>query len=108
MPHKQFFGDAEHEFRLTAPTIKELERVTGCGIGALIKRVIARDFHHGDISETIRLALIGGGADPAEASALVNAYAVDRPLSQTYPLAVAILENLWAGEPQKEATDAAE
>jgi hypothetical protein len=96
--HKAFFGDAERQFRLTAPMIRELERKTGAGIGALIRRVIARDFFHADLVETIRLALIVGGANPAEAFSLVNAYVIDRPLTETYALALAILENLFAGD----------
>lgn len=49
--------------------------------------------------ETIRLGLIGGGAKPEDAAALVGTYAASRPLAETYPLAVAILECVWFGTP---------
>jgi hypothetical protein len=97
MTHRVFFGDREREFRLGPKLIPELERLTGVGIGTLCKRLFAGDFSHADIIETIRLGLIGGGADPFDASTLVKVYASDAPLSASYPLAVSILEALWFG-----------
>lgn len=106
MNHKAFFGDAERTFRLTPKLIVELERKTGVGIGALITRVVGRQFTHADLSETIRLGLIGGGTSPGEAEALVLTYASSRPLAETYPLALAILMALWSGasDDEKSAT----
>lgn len=95
--HHEFFGDAERDFRLTPRLIGELERLTDAGIGALCKRLFAGEFNHKDICETIRLALIGGGADPQEAANLVAVYASDAPLGRVYPLAVSILEATWFG-----------
>jgi hypothetical protein len=106
LTHKAFFGDAEYAFRITPELIVELERKTGAGIGGLCRRLFAGDFKHADIIETIRLALIGGGTSPVNADALVAAYAVARPLSEIYPLAVSILEFLWFGS-KKGAGDAA-
>lgn len=95
--HREFFGDRERDFRITPKLIAELERLTGVGIGALCKRLFAGDFSHADICETIRLALIGGGAEPQEAANLVAVYASDAPLGRVYPLAVAILQATWFG-----------
>jgi hypothetical protein len=103
--HRQFFGDADRDFRLTPELILELERKTGAGIGGLCRRLFVGDFHHIEILETIRLALIGGGANPEEAAALTTAYAASRPLAETFPLAVAILETAWFGRAQEAATD---
>ena len=103
--HQTFFGDAEYSFRLTAPLIIELERATGTGIGALCARLFAKQFSQTDITETIRLALIGGGTDPKRAVQIIASYAVDRPLSEIYPLAVAILDDLWFGQPNHEAVN---
>jgi hypothetical protein len=97
MTHRVFFGDRERDFKITPKLIAELERQTGVGVGALCKRLFAGDFSHADIVETIRLGLIGGGADPFDASTLVKVYASDAPLSTSYPLAVSILEALWFG-----------
>jgi hypothetical protein len=103
LTHRAFFGDSERDFRITPELIVELERKTGAGIGGLCRRLFAGDFKHADVTETIRLALIGGGTSPKEADALTNAYAVNRPLSEIYPLAVSILETLWFGAKKGEA-----
>jgi len=107
MTHRAFFGDGERDFRITPELIVELERKTGAGIGALCRRLFAREFKQADMIETIRLALIGGGTSPKDADALVAAYAVNRPLAEIYPLAVSILETLWFGASKKGEGDAA-
>jgi hypothetical protein len=103
MTHRAFFGDGERDFKLTPELIVELERKTGAGIGGLCRRLFAGEFKHLDIVETIRLALIGGGTSPKDADALVSAYAINRPLDETYPLAISILESLWFGSAKKDA-----
>ena len=95
-----FFGDGDRRFALPAEMIIELERVTGAGIGTVCKRLFAGQFHHADILATIRLALIGGGETPQIAASLVATYAANRPLAETYPLAVSILETAWFGRVQ--------
>jgi hypothetical protein len=101
--HHAFFGDAARPFKLTAEMIIELERKTGAGIGGLCKRMFNGEFGYVEITETIRLALIGAGTPPEEAEALIAAYARNRPIAETYPLAVAILEVLWFGRTQEAA-----
>jgi len=95
--HRAFFGDAERTFALPAELVTELERVTGRGIGGLCRSLFAGEFRHAEVRETIRLALIGGGEIPVNALALVTAYADNRPLAESYPLAVSILETVWFG-----------
>jgi hypothetical protein len=106
LTHRAFFGDAEHDFCITPELIIELERKTGAGIGGLCRRLFAGDFRHADVTETIRLGLVGGGTAPKEADALVSAYASNRPLAEIYPLAVSILETLWFGVTKKGQGDA--
>lgn len=96
----QFFGDKEREFKLTPKLIPELERLTGAGIGSLCKRLFANEFSLVDIRETIRLGLIGGGAEPQDAATLVSVYADGAPLMQVYPLALSILEAVMFGAKQ--------
>jgi hypothetical protein len=95
--YRVFFGDAEREFILTPPLILELERKTGVGVGGLSKRLFAGDFRYSEIMEVIRLGLIGGGEQPKRAAELVDAYAASRPLAETFPLAVSILETAFFG-----------
>lgn len=93
----RFFGDAEREFGLTPILISELERKTGKGIGMLCGAVASSEFALADLSETIRLAMIGGGASPNEAKALTDTYVAARPLNETHALAADILNALWIG-----------
>lgn len=95
--HYAIFGDAEYDFRLTFPLLKELEKSTGLPSLALFTRIFNRESSIADLKEVIRLALIGGGTHPARAAELVAAYAVDRPLIEIWPLAVAIAEATWFG-----------
>lgn len=97
LTHIAFFGDGERTFKLTPELIVELERKTDTGIGALSRRVFRGDFKHSDLTEIIRLALIGGGTSPRDADALVAAYAVRRPINEVFPLAVSVLEAAWFG-----------
>lgn len=105
MNHVAFFGDGEKTFALTPELILELERKTGAAIGALYARFMSAQFHFADIIEIIRLGLIGGGTQPAEAQALIDAYAKPRPIMETYPLAFDILEARWSGSTDAPASE---
>ncbi|PVA06119.1 gene transfer agent family protein [Thalassorhabdomicrobium marinisediminis] len=100
--HTGFFGDTEHTFALTDAMILELERLAGVGIGALYNRAISMQFSNADIVQTIRLGLIGGGMVPEQAKTLTDTYAVDRPMAETFPLALDILDARWSGNPTLE------
>lgn len=95
--HTAFFGDGQRTFLLRTPQAIELERLSGVAIGALYNRMTNKDFRLTDIASTIRLGLIGGGCDPEEAAALIDAYVVDAPLLPNVVLAVEILHALMYG-----------
>lgn len=95
--HRAFFGDAEYVFNLTDDMILELERITGSGVGTLFMRMVASQFHLGDLTAIIRLALIGGGMDPKRAQELISTYAVNRPFDEIFPLALDVLTARWTG-----------
>lgn len=103
MQHTAFFGDGEKTFAFTFELIEELQRKTGHGIFALFTRIQTRQASFADMTETIRLGLIGGGATPAEAAALVNTYAVARPLGESLAVALGILTTLFFGADEPEA-----
>jgi hypothetical protein len=92
-----FLGDSYHPFTLTDPMIIELERLTGQGIGTIYQRAVAMAFSASDLVEVIRLGLIGAGMAPQNAMQLTDTYARNRPLSETYPLALDILDARWNG-----------
>ena len=93
----KFLGDAERAFALTDAMIVELERLRGVGIGVLYQRAVAMQFSLEDLNQTIRLALIGADTNPADAARLTETWATNRPLSETYPLAMDILDARWNG-----------
>jgi hypothetical protein len=95
--HREFLGDSIRDFRLTPPMIIELERICHGGIGGIVRRVFARDFTFAEVTETIRLGLIGGGTDPEEAAALIAAHVTPRPLMIGFALATAILQATMLG-----------
>lgn len=100
-----FFGDGEHTFKLTPELIRELE--TKCGpIGGIANRLFARNFAQADLTETIRLALIGGDTTPKRAHELIVAYVDGRPLAETYELAAKILERTLFGDPHGDQASA--
>ena len=93
--HKAFFGDRERDFSLTPHLIPEFERVTGKAIGATVDNLRGMSF--AQIVTTVRLGLIGGGALPEEANALVQTYVNAHPLGELHLLALDILTDLWTG-----------
>lgn len=94
-----FFGDGDKSFALPPHLIVELERKTNTGIGTLCLRIPEGHFRHAELIEVIRLSLIGGGTAPQDAAALVETYAVNRPLAEPFALASAILAALYLGTP---------
>jgi hypothetical protein len=105
MNHTAFFGDATYTFALTDNMILELEAKTATGIGALYARVTNMQFRVSDISEIIRLGLIGYGTAPAVAQQLVDTYVKNRPFNETIPLALDILDARWNGEAINDALE---
>ena len=97
-PYRQFLGDAEYDFILTPELVIELERKVGAGIGLISHRFYNAGFSLSELMEIIRLALIGGGLDPKDASALVSAYAARQSVRQLYATALPVLDLLMLGE----------
>ena len=105
---RAFLGDGEHDLALTDPMILELERLTGLGIGTIYGLLADMRFGFPHVAETIRLGLIGGGASPSDALALCAAYVANRPLAETYPVALDALDARWNGVPDAPAPAPAE
>lgn len=97
-PITRFLGDGDRAFALPFDSVLELERKTGIGFGALFDRVRRMHFAMSDITETVRLALIGGGMSPKDAFELTRTYVAGRPIAETYPLALEILSTVYFGD----------
>lgn len=68
------WGGGEHLFALKGKQIEELQMVCKAPFGEIVQRVFLGKYYLSDLKHTIRLALIGGGMGPVEASRLVNFY----------------------------------
>lgn len=77
----------------------ELEQFTGKGASAVYVQLANLTYTAATLREIIRLGLIGGGMSPKEAKRLVEAYAVNTPLGELFPLAFEILSVRWDGTP---------
>jgi hypothetical protein len=110
------FGDGEYRFRLGLKEIAELQTKCDAGIGAIYSRLMRGRYRDGedivlnpleavwkvqDISETVRLGLIGGGSGlvngepvkvtPEVALAMCRKYVEGRPLLDIWKIAAAIM-----------------
>lgn len=87
------FGDGEYTFRLGLAEIEELEEKRDASLFALHLRLHpeVRDARLRDISETIRIGLIGGGLAPVEALAKTRRYVDERPIDESRDVAYAIV-----------------
>ncbi|KAA3500821.1 gene transfer agent family protein [Rhizobium rhizogenes] len=96
-PVKQFFGDAEYEFHLPPDLVLELERKTGSGVGLIFRRFLTSEFGFSDLTEVLRLGLVGAGMKPADAAVLVTTYAARMAVTDLYLVALPIMDALMTG-----------
>lgn len=81
------WADGHYTFALKAKQIEELQRkcaipalgVSG-GLGAIGQRLFSGEWFYADISETIRMGIIGGGVAPVRANELIATYVDGCPL----------------------------
>lgn len=120
------FADGEYHFFLPMARICEIERL--CGTKDAPKSIEVMFDQMGqslgvdpasnepvyigggatlfrDVYEVIRAAAIGGGLSPLEAKALVDNYVDGRPLTETVPVAWAILNGAIRGVSLKKKAD---
>ncbi|NKB83093.1 gene transfer agent family protein [Brucella grignonensis] len=100
-----FIGDKERQLKIIPEHIAELEKLTTSAIGVLYTRVLNAAFSYGDLITIIRLGLIGGGTSEQEALHLTETYIKPRPIMQTLPIALDLMELVWSGEVLSDAPD---
>lgn len=83
------FGDGEYLFRLNVKQIVELEEKCLAAFAVVHARLWNGIWTVNDVTETIRLGLIGGGMDPAKARKLTERYGV--PFKHSYPIAKLVI-----------------
>lgn len=85
------FGDGTYPFRLAWGQLIELQEKCDAGPYVILQRLINGQWRVEDLSNVIRLGLIGGGMTPVDALKKVRAYVEDRPPVESVLYAQAIL-----------------
>lgn len=87
----QVLGDEEYPFRLGIKQIEELQEKRDQGPFRLFRALCSGDWYIQDITEILRLGLIGGGMKPSSAVPLVKRYVEEYPLTEHLDVATAVL-----------------
>lgn len=98
----QPFADDDYVFRLGWGELEQLQEACDAGPYVVLDRLVSGRWRMGDISNVIRLGLIGGGLEPVKALKLVRAYVQDRPPLENLVLAQLVLGAGVAGAPEEE------
>jgi hypothetical protein len=103
------WADGEHRFRLAIGQARELAELVNkprlemgwpvIGPMTLWGLTLKSDAWPHDVREILRLGLIGGGAKPFEALALVKRYVEERPWLECMLVAEAVMRAALAGVP---------
>lgn len=89
------WADGTYTFRLTVAGILELEEKCDAPFAVIFDRLSAGKFKLRDVTETIRIGLIGGGMPAAKALPLVERYGL--PLVENAPIARLIVGAVMFG-----------
>lgn len=85
------FGDDDYLFRFTVKQIAELQEKCKAGIGTIYRRVAMGEYYAEDLTESVRLGLIGGGVEATKARVLIERYLDPIPMLNRLEYAQAIL-----------------
>ncbi|AZN72011.1 gene transfer agent family protein [Georhizobium profundi] len=85
------WADGDYTFRLGWGELVRLQEACDAGPYFVLGRLQDGTWRMQDISETLRLGLIGGGKAPADATKLVKAWVQDRPPMENLAFAQGVL-----------------
>lgn len=97
------WADGDYRFRLAWGQLIELQEKCDAGPFVILNRLQAGTWRVQDISNVIRLGLIGGGMKPVDALKLVRTYVEERPPMENVLTAQAILSAGVAGAPEEDS-----
>lgn len=95
------WADGSHSFRLAWGELRQLQEACDAGPFVVLTRLGQGAWRVEDISQTIRLGLIGAGTPPADALKLVRDYVESRPPMENLMLARGILMAALHGPPEE-------
>tara|TARA_R110002020_G_scaffold53905_8_gene150488 strand:+ start:19449 stop:19862 length:414 start_codon:yes stop_codon:yes gene_type:complete len=91
------WGDDTFRFAMKWGELAELQEKTDAGPYVILQRLHNGSWRVEDISNVIRLGLIGGGMAPEQALKKVRFYVQQRPPLESVPYAIAILSTALLG-----------
>lgn len=91
------FADGDYRFRLPWGQLIQLQEKCDAGPPEIMARLLSNLWRVHEISETIRLGLIGGGLEPKKALKLVREYVEARPLMENLEIAQRVLGAAMVG-----------
>ncbi|MGP4670645.1 gene transfer agent family protein [Agrobacterium salinitolerans] len=95
------WADGTHSFRLAWGQLAELQEKCDAGPYVVLQRLHSGEWRIEDISNIIRLGLIGGSMDPVAALKLTRAYVEARPPMESLIPAQVILSVALMGTPEE-------
>jgi len=95
------WADGTYSFRLGWGDLAKLQEACDAGPLMVLDRLDSVAWRVEDISNVIRLGLIGGGMEPASALKKVRAYVEDRPPAESLLIARAVLSCGCYGAPEE-------
>lgn len=95
------WADGTYSFRLAWGELAELQEQCDAGPYVVLNRLYSNQWRVEDISNVVRLGLIGGGMTPADALKKVRTYVEARPPLENVLVAQAILAAGLQGAPEE-------
>jgi hypothetical protein len=95
------WADGTYTFRLAWAELAELQEQCDAGPFVILDRLQTRQWRIQDVSNIIRLGLIGGGMEPVKALKLVRSYVEARPPMENVIYASGILSAGLMGAPDE-------
>jgi hypothetical protein len=96
------WADGTFSFRLAWGELEKLQEACDAGPYVILNRLVDSTWRIGDISNVIRLGLIGGGMTPVEALTKTREYVEKRPPVENLMFAQAILSVGLVGSPEEQ------
>ncbi len=96
-PIKLKWSQGEHEFALNLSELRALEDAVDAGFCAIHQRFEYAVWSTNDVIETLRLALIGGGMEAAEAMKIVQRAVTEQPILEPATVAQKVMRVCMTG-----------
>lgn len=107
-PISLIWSGGEHDFRLTLGSLRALQDACDAGPFEIRNRLLSQTARVNDVTETLRLGLMGGGMEKDAAQKLITQTAESGGLMALVLPALAVLTHALVGPSDDQIGDAAE